>query len=147
MSEPNCIVVCVDLAGIATLATRQVFKTLDDAQRYVMEHPRLCMPMIVQGEWFMLSYQADIMDQALHPGHAKMGGYTYEQLHNAFLKVAPKDNWKNPIVVAVPAREVAVTVAAIEFFTGGKSELHALEPPYRGMTLIKSPGYYIATGA
>lgn len=45
------------------------------------------------------------------------GEYTYEQLEKAFDKVADPGDWKAPIYKRIMRSEVAITFAAVEFFT------------------------------
>jgi hypothetical protein len=53
-------------------------------------------------------------------------------------------NWKLPIKATVNAADLAKTVRAITYFTGGKS---FIEPVGPDSFLIQSPGYYAVCGA
>lgn len=53
-------------------------------------------------------------------------GYTKEQLIAAFDKVKNKEHWKNPIDSFCNSNDVAVTYAAIEYFTGTEAKFDYL---------------------
>lgn len=68
-------------------------------------------------------------------------------LADAFNRVAPKENWKNPIKVEVRVDndfDLLLIHKAIEFFTGSKSKAVALG---RNRYRIEAAGYYLTCGA
>lgn len=80
------------------------------------------------------------------------------ELDEAFKKVQPKDNWKNPInaeVVVEGDEEIAMIREAVIFFTGSVPSFKALRPvrPIRGkdggamLYKVVAAGYYVAIGA
>jgi hypothetical protein len=61
-----------------------------------------------------------------------------------FNAVHNKDNWKLPIKASVNARDLAKTIRAITYFTGGKT---TVTPIGRNQFDLESPGYYAVCGA
>jgi len=74
------------------------------------------------------------------------GQYSRDQLADAFKQVENKDNWKNPIKADVSFKDLAVTVAAIEFFTAASCNV-SIHPTKPGYFLVESKGYYLTVGA
>lgn len=77
------------------------------------------------------------------------GNYTIWNLRKAFDKVAPKDNWKNPINTIVDGTEdVSLILSAIQFMTGSTGFVTLVsrqdgQLAYR----IEAAGYYATIGA
>lgn len=72
------------------------------------------------------------------------GGYTHEQLTEAFALVKNRENWKLPIAATVPAdADRACISAAVVFFTGSQAEFI---PGRRGLH-VGAAGYYAAIGS
>lgn len=67
------------------------------------------------------------------------GGYTTEELREAFNKVADKEHWKNDIDVVVPANLKDILGYAVPWHTGGKVEIVDLND---GMIHVVAPGYW-----
>ncbi len=77
--------------------------------------------------------------------HDLYGGYTREQLTEAFDLVQPPDNWKNPIDASVPVgTDLKVLDAAVTFFTGSTTEFF---PQPDGSTRVIAEGYYASIGS
>ena len=68
-----------------------------------------------------------------------------DRLRPAFEAVQNKENWKFPIDALVQPDNLADTIVAIEFFTGGKTT--ASFDGERKAFHITSPGYYVSVGA
>lgn len=73
------------------------------------------------------------------------GEFTIADLRVAFDAVAPADNWKNPICATVPAAALAITCAAIVFFTGSVPTVRSAAAV--GSMEVRAAGYYAACGA
>ena len=65
--------------------------------------------------------------------------FTEAQLDAAFAKVADLSDWRNPIYEVVDRDAVAITVAAVKFFTAAPVEVIDLQ--WNDEFMIKSPGY------
>jgi hypothetical protein len=73
------------------------------------------------------------------------GEFTVADLRKAFDVVADKANWKDAIRATVRADQLAITCAAVVFFTGSTPVvLNAMIP---GTVKIEAAGYYAACGA
>lgn len=72
------------------------------------------------------------------------GGYTQDQLKNAFTLVESQENWKYPIDAEIPANDRHIVATAIEFFAGGQATFTAAG---EGRLRVKAPGYYALIGA
>jgi len=55
----------------------------------------------------------------------RIGGYTQEQLQAAFTAVADPADWRAEIVAWVRRDQLAVTIAAVEFYTATKMQVLA----------------------
>lgn len=66
-------------------------------------------------------------------------GFSEEQLDAAFGKVADPRDWRNPIYEVVDRDVVAVTVAAIEFFTATTVTVKDLD--WNDEFMVQSVGY------
>lgn len=66
-------------------------------------------------------------------------GFTEQQLDAAFNKVADPRDWRNPIYEVVDRDVVAVTVAAIEFFTATTVRVKDLD--WNDEFMVHSVGY------
>jgi hypothetical protein len=72
-------------------------------------------------------------------------GHTLIRLHEAFDAVKDKTNWKNPIKATIPDNQMAITEAAIAFFTGGLIEKYVKKDATH--FTIYSRGYYHYIGS
>jgi len=71
---------------------------------------------------------------------------THSELKAAFDKVCNSQDWKAPIAARVKADDVAITVAAIEYFTATTADIleydtHGNRIVPKGQFLISSIGY------
>ena len=71
-------------------------------------------------------------------------GYSVGDLKKAFTKVQNKKNWKNPIEAIILTCDVPITVKAIAFFAGSRTEVVKMS---NGQSKIIAPGYYLSIGA
>lgn len=68
-----------------------------------------------------------------------MGGYTSEQLREAFRKVADSEHWKNDVDAVVPSSMRDILERAIPFHTGGAAVFEDLGG---GRMRVRAPGYW-----
>lgn len=87
---------------------------------------------------------AKTAEAAVSRFHLARGGYTQDQLKNAFTMVENRDNWKHPIDAEIPEIDRHIVATAIEFFAGGKAKFTAAG---EGRLRVKAPGYYALIGA
>lgn len=79
----------------------------------------------------------DEMDRWLEAGK---GGFSTEQLQEAFQKVRDSEHWKNDIDAVVPAEMKDILIHAIPWHTGGgEVEFHDLGD---GSVRVIAPGYW-----
>lgn len=71
---------------------------------------------------------------------ASRGGFTKEQLSEAFDVVKDQDRWKNPIDAIVPRTMIAVLEKAIPWFTGTPADFEETQDPDK--VRVTAPGYY-----
>ena len=89
------------------------------------------------------------MEMFNHQVVAKAGSFEYTrgELLELFNRVAPEDNWKNPIDKTLPGsltdRELLGIIEAVVFFTGSRPTIGQEGGSFR----VKAAGYYVATGA
>lgn len=69
-----------------------------------------------------------------------MGGYSTEELREAFSKVSDKTHWKNDVDAVVPASMKAILEFAIPFHTGGGQV--TFEDLEDGTLRVRAPGYW-----
>lgn len=74
-------------------------------------------------------------------------GFTHKQLSEAFAKVQNKENWKFGNSAVIEQTQMVVTIAAIEFFTGGGIVSASTVLLGEGEIQIKFLGYYHHVGA
>ena len=82
-------------------------------------------------------------------------GFTRAELHQAFARVQPADNWKHPIkavLIPMPSeQEIKAIDAAITFYCGGGAKFRVVERAagaYNRKALrVTAPGYYAVIGA
>jgi hypothetical protein len=67
------------------------------------------------------------------------GGYTAEQLQEAFRKVSNKEYWKNDVDAVVPADMKDILQYAVPWHTGGDVEIADLGD---GTIRVTAPGYF-----
>jgi hypothetical protein len=73
------------------------------------------------------------------------GGYTDDELRDAFELVRPAENWKLPIDATVPeGTDTDVILAAVCYFTGGPAFFEANGD---GTIHVTGAGYYAQVGA
>jgi hypothetical protein len=78
--------------------------------------------------------------------HDLRGGYTQEQLEEAFALVKPKPYWKAPINAIVPGdTDLELLEFAIGYFTGGS--FTTCSEQRDGTFFITSPGYWDVIGS
>lgn len=70
-----------------------------------------------------------------------LGGFTIEQLHEAFGAVQDKEHWKNPIDAVVARDRVEVLTRAIPFMTGTFADFDDVGCA-PGMIRVTAPGYF-----
>lgn len=70
---------------------------------------------------------------------ATFQGYDIEQLRSVFSSVTPKDDWRGPIRKVIPKKDLSITCAAIEFFTGTNPFSEYAES--RNFVVVGSVGY------
>lgn len=86
-------------------------------------------------------------DGRLNP-EALRGGYSKEQLEEAFRKIADSTNWKNPIDAVIDEADLKVCEYACQFYTGGQLTITGVMMGSEGDKLrVKAPGYYVSIGA
>lgn len=75
------------------------------------------------------------------------GGFTRAELSEAFDRIKPLENWKQPIhhvfAESLTQREIAMTDAAIEFYTGSRAVFSFLADHWE----VSARGYYQSVGA
>jgi hypothetical protein len=76
---------------------------------------------------------------------AVFGGYTEDQLREAFRLVKDKENWKLPVDAVVPggANRDAIS-AAVAFYTGSSAEFVKTG---KGRYRVLAAGYYACIGS
>ena len=80
-------------------------------------------------------------------------GYTTKQLKQAFEKVQNKTNWKLPVYGIVLGTDIAITKAAIIFYTGSipkftpKGIKFKSDGVEKEWNVVEADGYYEAIGA
>jgi len=70
------------------------------------------------------------------------GGFTVEQLQEAFRSVQDKEHWKNPIDAVVDRDQTAVLDKAIPFMTGTPAEFEDVEGQ-PGKVRVTADGYFL----
>ena len=77
------------------------------------------------------------------------GNYSIFDLRENFNKVAPKENWKNPIDAIIDAKEdIGLLFASIEFMTGSMGYVTIISRQDGHLAYhIKADGYYRTIGA
>lgn len=72
---------------------------------------------------------------------ASLGGFTHEQIREAFGMVQDEDHWKNPIDAIVDRDQVDLLARAIPYMTGTPASFDdaGCEP---GTTRVTAPGYF-----
>jgi hypothetical protein len=71
------------------------------------------------------------------------GGFTHDQLYDAFELVKPAENWKYPIDAVVPeGTDLQAVSAALLFYAGSPAEFM----PVPGGTRVVAAGYYACIG-
>lgn len=69
------------------------------------------------------------------------GGFTIEQLQDAFDTVKDREHWKNPIDAVIDAGQREVLSRAIPWYTGTEAEFHAIEGDPCKLR-VTAPGYF-----
>ena len=69
------------------------------------------------------------------------GGFTIEQLEQAFDSVKDKEHWKNPIDAVVEADQRDVLSRAIPWYTGTEAEFHEINGDGSKLR-VTAPGYF-----
>ena len=64
-----------------------------------------------------------------------------DRLRSVYSAVADKEDWKAPIDVVIPTKDLPITLEAIEFFTATKPEVIRSKNP--GVVRVKSEGYRV----
>lgn len=68
------------------------------------------------------------------------GGYSLEQLTEAFDKVKDENHWKNPIDAIVPSDQKDILEKAIPWFTGTEAVFEKCKKD--GHLRVTAPGYF-----
>lgn len=70
------------------------------------------------------------------------GGFTYPQLHAAFVLVQDLTNWKNPVDAIIHRDDTGQVCAAISFYGAGAATFSPV-PGYPDLVRVTAPGYYV----
>lgn len=74
-----------------------------------------------------------------------LGGYSQDELEQAFKLVRPASHWKDPISAKVPAdTNLDLLQFAVGYYTGSLAEISKADD---GQFLVEADGYYATIGA